>query len=91
MPEHKTERNPPRQWQLTLTETSDAAVYRCTMRWRTFPCRANEWHGNATASVFCVGAPIRSGEDLEGVLSLFIGADWEPVSPRSLTRPHRPR
>lgn len=74
----------PRQWSLSLAETGDAYLYRATLRWRTFPCRADHWDGIRTAQILSVGPPIQTAEDLEAVLSLFIGVEWLELSPRSV-------
>lgn len=81
----------PRQWSLSLAETGDAAVYRATLRWRTFPCRADHWDGIRTAEIFSVGPPIRTAEDLESVLALFVGVEWGEINPRSLSATPTPR
>lgn len=86
MPRGPRPLSPPRQWRITLTEQRDSALYSADLRWRTFPCRADEWHGTVRAEVLSLGPPIRSYEDLEGVLSLFIGVDWAPLDRRSLAR-----
>jgi len=76
-----------RQWQVTLTEGPDPAVYRATVRWRTFPCRADEWHGARTGSVFSLGPRVGSIEDFQAVLSLFVDLDLEPLSRQASVAP----
>lgn len=67
---------PIRQWRLSLTEQPTSAAYTASLKWRTFPCRADAWHGSRAATVLSVGPPIRSAEDLEAVVALFVGVDW---------------
>lgn len=77
---------PIRQWQLTITEGPDPAVYRAHLRWRSFPCRANQWHGDYHAAIFCLGPRVSSPEDLEAVLALFVQADWSREARQSFGR-----
>lgn len=90
MPRQPRPLSAPRQWQLTLTEQRDSALYSASLRWRTFPCRADHWDAMRRASILSLGDPIKSGDDLEGVLSLFIGVDWGTFDKRSIVSdPHR--
>ena len=73
-----------RQWQLSLTEERGGTMYLLSLRWRTFPCRHDHWDGVRFARILSLGTPIRSADDLQAVLSLFVDVDLQDVDRRSL-------
>lgn len=80
---------PLRQWQLTLSEVPREGVYLAALRWRTFPCREDEWHGFRAAQIFSLGPRVSSPEDLEAVLALFVEVHWDLTAQDTARRGHQ--
>lgn len=76
MAEH-TDRDPVRQYRITVTDTPERGSLEVILSWRTFPAAANHWDGRAYATVPRQGIPlVASQDDLRAVLGDLAAVPW---------------
>ncbi len=70
------ERDPVRQFRVTVTEDLHHDQVSVLLSWRTFPCAATHWDGHWATVVPSPPLPITSQEALREVLATIAARPW---------------
>ena len=72
-----------RQWRVTITEERGGKRLAVNLAWRTFPCKADEWHGARAAGVDYPEGPIDSPDGVAAVLYAAATGAWAATPART--------
>jgi hypothetical protein len=75
----KPRQNTPRQFAVTISEAPGSGRIDVTLRWRTFPCRADEWHGRRTVTLagWKGGGKVSDEQDFRDLLLVLADHPWK--------------